>query len=88
MGSADDALWWWLAQESRCSGNHEGFYVGCYYFCRALLGLMWLKNLSVVFHFAKMVHHPGNKPDKWMDRAAAKATDIFRQHLYRLITQA
>ena len=40
-----------------------------------------------VFHFAPFVMHPGNKPDKWMDRAAAKAPDIFRKHLDQLITQ-
>jgi len=29
------------------------------------------------FHFAKVVHHPGNRPDKWLDRAAALAPQIF-----------
>ena len=33
------------------------------------------------FRFAKSVHHPGNKPDLWMDRAAAMAPRIFAQHL-------
>lgn len=28
-------------------------------------------------HFAKIVHHPGNKPDKWIERAAAAAPMIF-----------
>jgi len=39
------------------------------------------------FHFAKKVHHPGNKPDKWMERAAALAPKIFEQHVNRLIEQ-
>lgn len=38
-----------------------------------------------LFHFAKVVHHPGNKPDKWMERAAAKAPAIFQQHLEQLL---
>lgn len=29
------------------------------------------------FHFAKVVRHPGNKPDKWLDRAAALAPQLF-----------
>jgi hypothetical protein len=40
-----------------------------------------------VFHFANVVHHPGNKPDKWMDRAAAQAPIIFRAEIERLIQQ-
>ena len=39
-----------------------------------------------VFHFSKKgVHHPGNKPDKWIDRAAAAAPDMFRAHLDQLL---
>jgi len=31
------------------------------------------------FHFAKVVHHPGNKPDNWLKRAAAMAPQIFER---------
>jgi len=31
------------------------------------------------FHFAKVVHHPGNKPDDWLKRAAAMAPQIFER---------
>lgn len=31
------------------------------------------------FHFAKVVHHPGNKPDDWLKRAAAMAPLIFER---------
>lgn len=31
------------------------------------------------FHFAKVVHHPGNKPDDWLKRAAAIAPLIFER---------
>lgn len=34
-----------------------------------------------VFHFAGIVHHPGNKPDKWMDRAAALAPMMFHRQV-------
>ena len=40
-----------------------------------------------LFHFAKVVHHPGNKPDKWMDRAAAQAPIIFKAQIERLLSQ-
>lgn len=40
-----------------------------------------------LFHFAKVVRHPGNKPDKWMDRAAAQAPAIFRAEIERLLSQ-
>ena len=29
------------------------------------------------FHFAKVVHHPGNKPDNWLQRASALAPQLF-----------
>lgn len=38
-----------------------------------------------VFHFAKKVKHPGNQPDKWMDRAAAQAPLIFKAEIERLL---
>lgn len=38
-----------------------------------------------LFHFAKKVNHPGNRPDKWMDRAAAQAPLIFKAEIERLI---
>lgn len=31
------------------------------------------------FHFAKVVHHPGTKPDDWLKRAAAMAPQIFER---------
>ncbi len=31
------------------------------------------------FHFAKVVHHPGSKPDNWLKRAAAMAPQIFER---------
>lgn len=37
------------------------------------------------FAFAKVVHHPGNQPDTWMVRAAAKAPAIFQAHVQRLL---
>ena len=40
-----------------------------------------------LFHFAKFVHHPGNRPDKWMDRASAQAPIIFRAEIERLLAQ-
>ena len=40
-----------------------------------------------VFHFAKVVHHPGNKPDRWMDRASAQAPNIFKAEIERLLAQ-
>lgn len=33
------------------------------------------------FRFAKKVHHPGNAPDNWLQRAAALAPQIFEQHV-------
>lgn len=48
MTLSSGTLWWWPAQESRCSENPEGFYVVQYHLCRAILGLMWLESLSVV----------------------------------------
>lgn len=39
------------------------------------------------FFFSKSVKHPGNKPDRWMDRAAALAPKIFEQQLQRIISQ-
>lgn len=33
------------------------------------------------FFFAKRAKHPGTKPDKWMDRAAAMAPNLFRAAL-------
>lgn len=33
------------------------------------------------FIFAKEVHHPGTKPDKWLERAAALAPKIFEQQI-------
>ena len=37
------------------------------------------------FRFAKEVHHPGNKPDPWLARAAALAPSIFARHIQTLI---
>ncbi len=38
------------------------------------------------FKFSKKgVHHPGTKPDKWMERAAQIAPTLFRQHLEALL---
>lgn len=39
------------------------------------------------FQFARSVKHPGTKPDRWMDRAAAQATLIFRARLEALISK-
>lgn len=33
------------------------------------------------FHFAKIVHHPGTKPDKWLERAASIAPMTFERHV-------
>ena len=33
------------------------------------------------FIFAKSVHHPGTSPDKWMQRAADKALQIYESEL-------
>ena len=33
------------------------------------------------FAFAKQVNHPGNAPDKWLERAAALAPAIFAKHV-------
>lgn len=33
------------------------------------------------FSFAKIVHHPGNKPDKWIERAASLAPMTFERHV-------
>ena len=30
-----------------------------------------------IFHFAKIVNHPGNKPDNWIERASALAPQMF-----------
>ena len=30
-----------------------------------------------IFHFAKIVHHPGNKPDNWIERASSLAPQMF-----------
>lgn len=40
-----------------------------------------------MWHFAKRVHHPGNKADPWMTRAAALAPRLFDQHLQALLQQ-
>jgi hypothetical protein len=42
--------------------------------------LRWPVNGRFVFS-KKGVKHPGNKPDKWMERAAAQAPIIFRKAL-------
>lgn len=34
-----------------------------------------------LFVFAKKVNHPGNKPDKWLERAAAMAPAIFARRV-------
>ncbi len=39
------------------------------------------------FHFAKVVHHPGNKPDDWIKRAAAIAPQIFAAAVQAHINQ-
>ena len=39
------------------------------------------------FIFARSVKHPGNKPDKWMERAAAQAPNIFRKALEAQLAQ-
>lgn len=40
------------------------------------------------FFFSKKgVRHPGTKPDRWMDRAAAMAPKIFEQQLQRILSQ-
>lgn len=38
-----------------------------------------------VFHFAKLVNHPGNKPDPWMERAAALAPRLFAMHIEKVM---
>jgi len=38
--------------------------------------LRWAK--GGVFHFARVVNHPGNKADPWFNRAAAMAPAMFR----------
>jgi hypothetical protein len=40
------------------------------------------------FAFAREVSHPGNKPDKWMDRTAAMAPDIFQRHVAAQLSKA
>jgi hypothetical protein len=39
------------------------------------------------FHFAKVVHHPGNKPDNWVARAATLAPQMFEQHVRQHIAK-
>lgn len=39
------------------------------------------------FHFAKVVHHPGNKADDWLKRAAAIAPQIFASAVQAHINQ-
>ena len=39
------------------------------------------------FHFAKVVHHPGNKPDKWLERAATTAPQMFAAHVAQQVAQ-
>lgn len=39
------------------------------------------------FHFAKVVHHPGNKPDKWLERAATAAPQIFASHVAQQVAK-
>jgi len=39
------------------------------------------------FRFAKEVHHPGNKPDPWMARAAALAPTIFARRIQSLLAK-
>lgn len=39
------------------------------------------------FHFAKAVHHPGNKPDDWLKRAAALAPQIFASAVQAHVNQ-
>lgn len=40
-----------------------------------------------MWHFAKKVHHPGNKSDPWMTRAAALAPRLFDQQLQARLAQ-
>lgn len=37
------------------------------------------------FAFAKQVSHPGNKPDKWLERAADQIPRIFMAHVETLL---
>jgi hypothetical protein len=46
MTLSSGTFWWWLAQESRCSENQEGFYVGWWPIKGAILALRRLKCLS------------------------------------------
>lgn len=39
------------------------------------------------FIFAKLVNHPGNKPDPWMVRAAALAPVMFQRHVEALLAK-
>lgn len=40
------------------------------------------------FAFAAKVKHPGNAPDKWMERAAAIAPKLFQQHVETILSKA
>jgi hypothetical protein len=40
------------------------------------------------FVFGREVHHPGNEPDKWLERAAAMAPKLFERHVNALMSQA
>ena len=40
------------------------------------------------FVFARAVNHPGSKPDKWIERAAAQVPRIFNDHIQSLIRKA
>lgn len=40
------------------------------------------------FAFAPKIKHPGNAPDKWMERAAAIAPKLFQQHVETLLNKA
>lgn len=40
-----------------------------------------------IFHFARSVNHPGNKPDPWMTRAAALAPRLFDQHVQQQLAR-
>lgn len=40
-----------------------------------------------VFHFARIVHHPGYRGDPWMTRAAALAPRLFDQQLQAMLAQ-
>lgn len=59
-------------------------------FPRNKKALRWVSGNAAFFgfKFSRGVHHPGTRPDRWLDRAAMMAPRIFQEMLHEIIERA